>query len=249
VGAGGAPATDGGGTSGAGGAPATDGGGGTGGAGGSDAGGDAAGAGGSNGPYSCTPGVSPPMPLLADFSASSWNATTRKWGFAGNLTGPWSTYKGLMSGTAIAGAVMNESLTITGNIAAGDYAGILMSFDACVNTTTYTGLQFTLTGSAAGCDLFFAVQTFSQQTISNRGGCNLAGNTCLQFPRVKVAVSTTPTIVHFSSLAGTGLPATAAGIAAEIVGLQWSLQSPSTVPQAPCQNFSLAIDDVGFVSN
>jgi hypothetical protein len=189
------------------------------------------------------------MPLLTDFSPNYWNAATGKWGVASNLTGSWSSYKGAMALTAIAGAVTNQSLTLTGTIAAGDYAGMAMSFDACVNTTTYTGFQFTLGGSTAGCDVVFEVQTFSQQTIGAHGGCTGAGTTCFQFPKLKVAVSATPITVHFSDLVGTGLPVTAAGIAAEIVGLEWQLQQPPGTPQAPCQNINLSIDNVQFVSN
>ena len=237
-----------GGATGAGGATGTGGRAGTGGAVGS---GGSTGTGGASTTISCTPGVSPAMPLLSDFATGSWSATTGKWGMANNLTGSIFSFHGpgvatLWNPTA----VTTEALVLSGNVDSGDYAGGGMSFDSCVNTTAYTGIQFTLGGTTAGCDLYFQVQTFSQQSTTNHGGCVTPPGPCYAFPKVKVTFGTTPITIHFSDLlTGTGAPAT--GVSKEMLGLQWQLQSPPPPDsglQVSCGNISLTIDDVKFVN-
>jgi hypothetical protein len=49
-------------------------------------------------------------------------------------------------------------------------------------------------------------------------------------------------------LAGSGLPATAAAMRAEIVGLQFQLQSPGAL-QPSCLGVNMTIDDLQFVAN
>jgi hypothetical protein len=143
----------------------------------------------------------------------------------------------------------NQDLVLSGSVAAGDYAGGGMSFDACVNTTTYTGVQFTLGGTVAGCDLYFDVQTFSEKPAGagQVGGCTTG---CYVFPNTKLTSTTGAVTVHFTDLAG-GLPAPAS-IANEIVGLQWQFQSPAPVGDAGqlgCTGINLTVTNVSFVSN
>ena len=121
-----------------------------------------------------------------------------------------------------------------------------MHFDSCVNTTTYTGVQFTLTGSAGGCTIHFDLQTYSQQAIHERGGC---ASYCYQFPTLVVTPRSTPVTVSFAELAGTGIPSSAAAMASEIMGMRWQLESPpgqGDAGQTSC-TFSLTVDDVKFV--
>jgi hypothetical protein len=113
-------------------------------------------------------------------------------------------------------------------------------------------VTFTLSGTTAGCDLFFEIQTFSQQSTANMGGCNTATTSCFQFPKVKVTVGAAPIVVRFTDLANTGQPATAAALAAEMLGLQWQLQSPAPPAggvQQPCTGVNLGIDSVAFTTN
>jgi hypothetical protein len=126
------------------------------------------------------------------------------------------------------------------------YAGGGMHFDSCVNTTTYTGVQYTLTGTGGGCNIYFDLQTYSQQALSERGGC---ASYCYQFPRTQVTPRSTPTTVLFSELEGTGIPRSAAAMASEIMGMRWQLElAPGQVDagQTGC-TFSLTLDDVKFV--
>ena len=143
----------------------------------------------------------------------------------------------------------NQNLALSGSVAAGDYSGGGLSFDVCVNTSTYTGVTFTLGGSVAGCDLYFDVQTFEEKPAGpgQVGGCATG---CYVFPSTKLQSTTGAVTVHFTDLAG-GLPAPAS-IAKEVVGLQWQFQSPAPVGdggQLGCTGINLTITNVSFVSN
>jgi hypothetical protein len=199
---------------------------------------------------SCASENSPADPLLSDFSATSWNAASGRWGTPGNLTGSIFSYSGSTDKTMSA-KVSSGSLVVSGDVAAGSYGGAGMAFATCINTAKYTGFQFTLGGSTAGCDLLFQVQTFSQQAASSGGGC-ASGSSCYNFPAAKVQIADSPVTVHFADLANTGMPAAAADLAKEIVGAQWQLQSASPAAgaaQSDCSGINLTIDDVKFVSD
>ena len=202
---------------------------------------------------SCSPGVSPAAPLLTDFSSgtSGWHATVGKWGATGNLIGSIFSYNGGQAGSTMNAAVdtVGQDLVLSGNVLAGDYSGGGMSFDQCVNTSTYTGVQFTLGGSTAGCDLYLDVQTFDEQGTANKGGCT--GSSCYAFPNEKLTSTTGVVTVHFSDLTG-GVLITQPAIRNEIVGLQWQFQSPAPVGdggQLGCTGIALTITNVSFVSN
>jgi hypothetical protein len=203
---------------------------------------------------SCTPGVPVATPLLTDFSTgtSGWHATVGKWGAAGNLTGSIFSYGGDSTKTSTMSSSVDTTamnLVLSGNVVASDYSGGGMSFDQCVNTSTYTGVQFTLGGTAAGCDVYLQAQTYSQQATSNQGGCV---SSCYQFPKAKLLSTSGPVTVHFTDMVGTGLPAAADDIKRELVGLQWQFQSGAPVgdgAQLGCTGISLTIDDVSFISN
>jgi len=195
----------------------------------------------------CTPGVSPANPLITDFTdGGGWCASSGKWGTTGNLVGSLFSYKGPMTGTMISHAVTSGALHLKGDVMVADYAGGGMAFDACVNTQTYSGLQFVLSGNAAGCNVQVQVQTYSQQVTQNRGGCSSEdGGTCFQFPKLSfLPLDAGTTSVLWTDLESTGMPATAAGIAAEIVGVQFQLQAESG---AACMGFDVSVDDLRFI--
>jgi hypothetical protein len=205
----------------------------------------------------CVPGVSPAAALLTDFSPSTWNASLATWGAPGNLTGKITTYGGgrvagtlttLVSPTVDTTAA-NPALAIRGNVVAADYAGIVLAFDQCVNTAAYQGVSFTLGGTAAGCDLFLQLETQSQQPVAEGGTCT---TNCFRFPNARIQVAAVPIVVTFAALAGTGQPATAGGLRAEIVGLQLQLQSPAPGAggaQQNCAGINVTLDNLQLVPN
>jgi hypothetical protein len=195
----------------------------------------------------CSPGVSPASAEITDFTMSEgWCATSGKWGTVGNLVGGLFSYNGpgrIDPLVPITASVVEGTMHLKGDVAAGDYGGGGLAFDACVNTAVYSGVRFTLGGAIGACSLQFQVQSYSQQAVANRGGCDQAGGaSCYQFPKTAVTVGETHTIM-WSRLEGSGMPATAAAIAAEIVGLQFQLEGTG----GTCMGVDLTIDDVQFV--
>ncbi len=197
----------------------------------------------------CSPGVNPTDPFIADFSSGTFNGNTGRWGGNLNLTLFIYDYRdpgnpGSSSANSLDGEAFNFSGQVPGD---GDsYAGGGIHFDSCVNTTTYTGVQYKLTGSTGGCTVYFELQTYTAEPINERGGC---ASYCFQFPRTAVAPRSTLITIPFALLDGTGLPATAAGMASDIMGLRWQVEA------APAQGdagrtgctFDLTVDDVRFV--
>ena len=169
-----------------------------------------------------------------------------KWGTIGNLVGGLFAYNGpgrVAPLVPITASVTGGTMHLKGDVAGGDYGGGGLAFDACVNTAKYSGVRFTLGGAVAACSVQFQVQTFSQQAVANRGGCDMAaGASCYQFPKTAATLGATNTIM-WSQLENTGMPATAAALAAEIVGLQFQFEGTS----GTCMNVDLTIDDVQFV--
>ncbi len=205
----------------------------------------------------CVPGVSPAAGLLTDFSASTWNASLAMWGAPGNQTGKISTYGGGLAAGGLTTAVSatvdttaaNPGLAIRGNVVAADFAGVVLAFDQCVHTAAYQAVSFTLGGTAAGCDLFFQLETYSQQMVAAGGTCV---TNCYRFPNQRIQVGAAPIVVTFAALAGTGQPATTDGLRAEIIGLHLQLQSPAPATggvQQNCAGINLTLDNVQLVAN
>jgi hypothetical protein len=196
---------------------------------------------------SCSPGVDPADPLVADFSPATINGNKIRWGGASDLT--LFTYDYHDNGSSSSRQIQSDAFNFSGQVnpGAGDsYAGGGMHFDSCVNTTSYTGVQFTLTGTSGGCTIAFDLQTYAQQAMNERGGC---ASYCYHFPNRVVTPQTTPTTISFSQLADTGIPATAAAMASEIMGMRWQLEPASGQADAgevAC-SFDLTVDDVKFV--
>ena len=196
----------------------------------------------------CSPGVDPANPLMTDFSAATYNAAKGKWGTDANLTGTLISEKD--SGSAVSTKVESEAFSMSGQVVPNSrqtaYARGGLQFDSCVNTTTYTGIQFTIAGSTGGCDVWFQLQTYAELPTYAKGGC---ASNCDKLPQKKVTPRPTPTTVLFADLENTGIPAMAADLAAQIVGLRWNLQvaanSGVDAGQSPC-SFNLTIDDVKF---
>jgi len=197
----------------------------------------------------CSPGVNPTDPLIADFSAASFNNNKGRWGGALNLTLFTYGYRAPNTNDTSEDTLAGEAFGLSGQVMPSyndSYAGGGIHFDSCLNTTTYRGVQFNLTGSSGGCTIYFELQTYSQEPINERGGC---ASYCFQFPRIAVTPRPTPITVYFSDLAGTGIPSSPTGIASEIMGLRWQLELPSAPADdgAPTCTFSITIDDVKLV--
>jgi hypothetical protein len=202
------------------------------GAGGSTGTGGATGAAGATA-LSCT--ADPTTALLTNFGSAAGDGgvtAAGAWGTTGQLTGHTFGYKGALTNEAgVMSSVTatinrtNMDLELAGTVVAGDYAGGGMSFDSCVDSTNWTGIEFTLGGTTGGCTLTFQLQTLSQEGTSNKGTCT---SSCYNFPNKVITITPgTPIVVKFSDLAGTGMPATVADFEQEMFGLQWQFTSPA----------------------
>ena len=180
-------------------------------------------------PLSCSPGVSPSNPLITDFKEGTWNNTAGKWGCG--LTGSLFSYNGAMAASMVRASVdlMARKMVLMGNVEAGDYGGGGLSFEQCVNTTAYSGVQFTLGGTTGGCDVVLQVQTFDAKptTANPAGGCTVG---CYSFPQFKLPATTGSVTVPFASLTG-GKPTGVGAAQMQMIGLQWQLQSPPPPPR------------------
>ena len=184
-------------------------------------------------------------------------------GRARHLTGSIYPYAGPNSGTWTAKVnapdagldigVATGANVGPGTVAAGDYAGGGMMFGACVDTSSYTGVTFTLGGTNATCDVYFQFKTFDEQAASQGGGCDAS---CYNFPQIKIVDGATSTIsavtnpitVDFSDVSAGGNPG-GAPIAMQLIGLQWQLQSstpPADASQTGCDGAELIIGNVAF---
>jgi glucuronoarabinoxylan endo-1,4-beta-xylanase len=154
---------------------------------------------------------------FSDWTSSKWGDTNTLWGYKYSYQGSKGS---TMSATVDATA---KSLHVTGAVMSGDYAGTGLSFGVCATVTSFSQIQFTLSGTSPGCDLELQIKTFDQQPItqSPAGGClQDASAGCYNFPvKKRVAVpsadasTVTALLSDFSSWSDAN--------AAQVVGLQW----------------------------
>jgi hypothetical protein len=158
---------------------------------------------------------------------------------------------GVMSSVSATIDRTSMNLTLAGTVVAADYAGGGMAFSTCVDSSTWTGVQFTLGGTADGCNVTFQLQTESQEPPSNKGTCT--ASSCYQFPQLAVTIPTdgSPTVIKFSDLTATGMPSAPADFTKEMFGLQWQFTSaapPDGGNQVGCMPH-MTISNVMWTSN
>ncbi len=221
-----------------------------GGAGGIGNGGGAMGGGGPGGaagmagaPFSCIAPVTPVNGVVTDFA--DWNPATQMFGGSGPLAGALFSYAGTGSTATVVVDTGARNLHFTAAVAAANYAGFGLSFDACTSAASYNAVQFSIAGTVGGCALELQAQTYSDKAVDIGGdcvsGCNLPVKKNL--PTTTVAATVT---VPFADLT-TGAPRPFN--AAEIVGLQWQITvplPPDGGAQRPCA-VDLRLDDIKYL--
>jgi hypothetical protein len=208
----------------------------------------------------CT--ANPTTALISNFGTASGDGgvtASGTWGTTGQLTGSVFGYGGKL--TSDAGTMSSVKATINrttgmnlelkGTVLAADYAGGGMAFGTCVDSSTWTGIEFTLGGTADGCSITFQLQTESQEPPSNKGTCT--ASSCYSFPQIPVTIPATagPTVVKFSDLNGSGMPSAPADFEKEMFGLQWQFTSvapPDGGVQVGCSP-DMTITDVMWVND
>jgi hypothetical protein len=190
---------------------------------------------------------------VVDFSAGEWNRTTSLWCDSHGLGGGIGAFAGTGS-TAMAAVdttALNLKLNLT--VAAGQYAGGYISFDSCVDASSFNSVQFTASitaGSLTNCGWQVQLQTQDERpsTATNPSGgtCNAAMATCSRYPVSALAAATatatafTARFTSFNNPAGSTI-----ATASQIVGVQWQVNSSNG--SGTC-TVELRIDNVKFVT-
>jgi hypothetical protein len=214
-------------------------------------------------PFKCSSSVAPlncaapfkvgPDGHITDFSNREWMNGSGKWCDESGLHGSIFSFKGNGANDANAISVnpMDNSLRLSLTVSQGSYGGGGLAFEAgCVDASEFTGLQFTVavaSGSLAGCAYQVQLQTFEQRPTSQSppGGCDQNFTSCYSFPYVRnnlPTASTDPSMPTLVSLPFTDFSASMMPAPAQIVGIQWQVNSTSSM----C-TVELRLDDVGFI--
>ncbi|HEY6475035.1 MAG TPA: hypothetical protein VI456_00550, partial [Polyangia bacterium] len=174
------------------------------GTGGATGSGGSTGAAGASAALPCT--ATPTIPLITNFGSAAGDGgvtANGSWGTTGQLTGTVFGYAGAVTNEAGVQSKVSATIdktaghvTLTGTVNPADYAGGGMAFATCVDSSTWTGIKFTLGGTADGCNITFQLQTESQEPPSNKGTCP---GSCYNFPQLAVTIPTdgSATVVTF----------------------------------------------------
>lgn len=144
--------------------------------------------------------TAPPNSTISDFS--DWTGTS--WGADGNLTGgSFGPYMG--SGTTDFNFVVNPTdavLEVTGTI--NDYAGFGMWFGPCTDASTFTGVQFDISGIVGEAGrMVVQFQTSEDKAVEDgRGECTAASCVSPQATVEGVTETVTTVQLPFDSFAG-----------------------------------------------
>ena len=214
-------------------------------------------------PFTCSGVVAPlncaaPFRLPANeghvvnFSSREWSSAGGKWCNENGLHGAIFSFRGNAptDSNTIRVDTMDGSLRLALTVSSGSYGGGGVAFEAgCLDASAFTGIQFTAavaSGSMTGCSYQLQLQTFEQRPTTQNppGGCDINTTSCYGFPAAAnlPAASTditTPTLVSlpFTSFGASMMPAPA-----QIVGLQWQVNSSSGM----C-TVELRLDDIAFI--
>jgi hypothetical protein len=192
---------------------------------------------------------------VVDFSAPEWNNATGRWCDTDGLRGSTFSYAGPSPSTAAAAVdTTAQNLKLNLTVAAMGYAGGGVSFDSCVNASSFTSVEFTATvtaGSLTGCAWQVQLQTQDQRASSatspSGGTCNPdAGASCSRYPAVaNLAVPAATATIYTEPFTLFNNPSSSPiATPTQVVGLQWQVNSASS-GTGTC-TVELRIDNVKF---
>ena len=160
-------------------------------------------------------------------------------------------------GTAEPTVATNASgaLIVTENGAASatapEYVGAVLYFSGntagtdCIDASTYTGVEFTISGSLAGCTIQFSIND-SEHTAMSATDPKAGGAAGSYAPQLGVTVTTTPTMLQVpftgASAPTGGMPAMAID-PTKLEAIQW--QFTIAAGAETCAS-TLTIDDIAF---
>ena len=215
----------------------------TGGAGGStsssDATGGAAGTEAAAGAGGCQH-YSAPSEAITDFS--SWT-TDGNWGTNTTLTGGSFTYP---ENSSLTLAVDAEVLSVTGTVAATEYAGFGLWFGPCTDASAYSGVTFTIGGDSGQSQVVLQLQTsqnYPIDTENDKGECEGSWSDGCASNQLVLEVPASPGTIEvlWDELSG-GVPIEGVD-PTELLGIQWQF----SCGDADC-NVNITVDDVAFIT-
>jgi hypothetical protein len=173
----------------------------------------------------------------------------------GTLGWQWGLFSFAGSGQPAPTATVtpdSHGLAITASLdpalpASSAYAGVGLYFSSasCLDVTAYTGVQFDLTGTVAGCALTFGANDSEDLSTSDdaiRGGCT---NAICYGPSQLVAPTSTGTIqVPFAAMTG-GTPDSALD-ATTLVSIQWEVLGAATALDGSGCSAAFTVENVQF---
>jgi len=217
------------------------------------------------GTLDCTNPVMLSDGLVTDFSAMQWSTALGKYCDASGLRGSPFGFVGstLTDGGATPGGMASvdttaRNLKLNLVVAPGSYAGAGISFESCVDASSFNTFQFTASitaGSLDGCVWQVQLQTQEQRPVTQTsppgGTCNPDAGSCYAFPAApNLTIPTaTPMTITLPFTAFTTNPSMAP-MAKQLVGIQWQANSaapPDGGTQAGC-NVEIRIDDIKFIT-
>jgi hypothetical protein len=188
---------------------------------------------------------------VADFSSAESNSSTTTWCDADGLRGSVASYSGPSPSAATATvdtSVQNLKLNLT--VGATGYAGGRLTFDSCVNASSFTSIQFTAAitaGSLTGCTWQVQLQTQDQRQTSET---NPSGGTCTsncgRYPAAAglTVPMATPSTYREAFTLFNNPSSSAISTPTQVTGVQWQVNSGAS-GTGTC-TAELRIDDIVF---
>jgi hypothetical protein len=172
---------------------------------------------------------------VADFSPPEWNSSTAAWCDADGLRGPLFAYSGAAPSAATATVdTTAQNLKLNLTVGATGYAGGGLTFESCVNASSFTSVQFTAAitaGSLTGCTWQVALQTQDQRptTDTNPTGGTCASN-CYRYPAVAGLTFPTATASTYREAYTlfTNPASSTISTPTQVTGIQWQVNSGSS---------------------
>ena len=191
---------------------------------------------------------------VADFSPAEWNGTTSTWCNPDGLSGSLFSYSGAApSAATVAVDTTAQNLKLNLTVGATGYAGGGLTFNSCVNASSFTSIQFTAAiaaGSLTGCSWQVQLQTQDQRdstgTNPTGGTCDATTTTCYRYPAVAGLAAPTATASTYRETFTlfTNPSSSTISTPTQVTGVQWQVNSGSS--GAGTCTVELRIDSIIF---
>jgi hypothetical protein len=141
-------------------------------------------------------------------------------------------------------AHMVENAAATGS---PRYVGFVIYFNDCINASTFTGLQFTVSGTMTGCTLQLSANYSENDNMASdpaKGSCSMPpAADCYSNQKAVTGVSTTPSTVQVPWSGFTGGVPSGPTDSTQLTGVQWQLTIPAGTGTCAAD---ISITDVKF---